>query len=52
MGTDQIKRWFSLAGLELLDERMLKPAQGAATALTVALWLAGHADNEGFEEEF
>ncbi len=50
METPQIKRWFSLAGLELLDERMLEPQQGAETALTVALWLAGHADDEGFDE--
>ena len=50
METPQIKRWFSLAGLELLDERMLKPKDGAETALTVALWLAGHADDEGFED--
>ena len=50
METMQIKRWFSLAGLELKEERMLEPQQGAETALTVALWLAGHADDEGFDE--
>ena len=26
------------------------PSSGDATSLTVALWLAGHADNEGFED--
>ena len=30
----------------------VRPTQqsGDATSLTVALWLAGHADNEGFED--
>ena len=51
METSQIKRWFFLAGLELLEERMLKPKSDAETALTVALWLAGHADDEGFEAD-
>lgn len=50
MATPQIKRWLGLAGLELIDERMLKPSSGDDTALTVALWLAAHADNEGFED--
>jgi len=49
METAQIKRWFSLAGLELLNERMLEPVDEAEMALTVAVWLAGHADDEGFE---
>lgn len=50
MNTEQMKRWFSLAGLRLVGERMLAPAQEAETALTVALWLAEHADDEGFSE--
>lgn len=51
MSTEQIKRWFSLAGLTLLNERMLEPAEGAEMALTVALWSATHADDEGFSDE-
>lgn len=50
METPQIKRWFSLAGLDLVEERMLKPQQDAETALTVALWLGCHGDDEGFAE--
>ena len=50
ISTGQIKRWLSLAGLTLVEERMLAPAQEAETALTVALWLAEHGDDEGFNE--
>ncbi|MEE9375552.1 MAG: class I SAM-dependent methyltransferase, partial [Rhizobiaceae bacterium] len=50
MSTVQINRWFSLAGLKLVEEHMLAPAEEARTALTVALWLAEHADDEGFRE--
>lgn len=48
MSTEQITRWFSLAGLTLLEERMLNPIEGDDMALTVALWSATHADDEGF----
>jgi ubiquinone/menaquinone biosynthesis C-methylase UbiE/DNA-binding transcriptional ArsR family regulator len=44
MATAQVKRWLALAGLRLVDERMLKPKSDNQTALTVALWLAAHAD--------
>ena len=50
MATPQIKRWLALAGLNLVEERMLTPTDGDETALTVALWLAAHADDEGFED--
>ena len=50
ISTQQIERWLSLAGLKLVEERMLKPMSGDDTALTVALWLAEHADDEGFLE--
>ena len=50
MGREQIERWFSLAGLQLLEERMLAPSQDGDSALTVALWLAGHSDDEGFTD--
>lgn len=50
MSTAQIKRWFSLAGLSLVEERMLEPLAGDDAALTVALWSAAHGDDEGFEE--
>lgn len=50
METAQVTRWFELAGLRLVEKRMLKPQQDAETALTVALWLAAHADDEGFED--
>lgn len=51
METAQIRRWLAVAGLKLVDERMLKPQSDDDSALTVALWLAGHADDEGFTEE-
>ncbi|MEP0944669.1 MAG: metalloregulator ArsR/SmtB family transcription factor [Rhizobiaceae bacterium] len=50
MATPQIKRWLGLAGLTLTQENMLKPSSGDETPLTVALWLAVHADDEGFED--
>jgi len=50
METNQIKRWLAVAGLSLVDERMLRPSRDAETALTVALWLAEHADDEGFDD--
>jgi ubiquinone/menaquinone biosynthesis C-methylase UbiE/DNA-binding transcriptional ArsR family regulator len=50
MATSQIRRWLALAGLTLVEERMLTPAAGDDTPLTVALWLAAHADDEGFED--
>ena len=52
MATPQIKRWLALAGLTLVEERMLKPqsGEGENKPLTVALWLAAHADDEGFED--
>ncbi len=50
MGREQIERWFSLAGLKLLEERMLAPHKEERSALTVALWLADHGDDEGFSE--
>jgi len=51
METSQVKRWMAVAGLKLVEERMLKPSRDAETALTVALWLAEHADDEGFETD-
>ena len=50
MSQVQIKRWLAVAGLQLVEERLLKPQTDEATALTVALWLAEHADDEGFED--
>ena len=50
MATKQIERWLALAGLKLVDQRMLNPPSGNDTALTVALWLAVHADDEGFQD--
>ncbi len=50
MSTQLVERWFELAGLSLVEERMLAPHAGAEKQLTVALWLARHADDEGFEE--
>ncbi|MEL6505223.1 MAG: metalloregulator ArsR/SmtB family transcription factor [Pseudomonadota bacterium] len=50
MSTDQMRRWFSLAGLVLVEERMLEPLTVDEGSLTVALWSAEHADDEGFEE--
>ena len=50
MSTEQMKRWFSLAGLEMLEERMLQPVKGDELALTVGLWSAVHADDEGFAD--
>ncbi len=50
VSTAQMKRWLSLAGLRLLDEKKLEPPAEAELALTVALWIAEHADDEGFEE--
>ena len=44
------QRWLAVAGLSLVDERMLRPSRDAETALTVALWLAEHADDEGFDD--
>ncbi|NKB52892.1 MAG: metalloregulator ArsR/SmtB family transcription factor [Rhizobiaceae bacterium] len=49
MATQQVERWLALAGLKLVETRMLKPPSSDDTALTVALWMATHADDEGFQ---
>jgi len=48
IATEQIERWFSLAGFKLNEQKMLVPEKGVDNALTVALWLGEHADDEGF----
>jgi len=49
MSTKQIARWCELAGLRVVDERMLQSTEGVEDPLTVAIWLVCHADDEGFE---
>ena len=48
IATEQIERWFSLAGFALEEQKMLAPDAEMDGALTVALWLGSHADDEGF----
>ena len=51
MSTRQMERWLSFAGLKLERTRTLHPPKGEDTALTVMLWQAVHADDEGFDED-